>query len=117
MIGNKIEKTEGINEYNKSIDIGRSVTRGGIVVLDQLFGDEFSPSSGELSSQIHVGTGGNILFQNSDDEIIPYLNVTSGTILWVAAKKVVSSATIKNSTGQLQNYTTTATNITWHGGK
>lgn len=83
--------------------IGIVDTRGGIITVDVQLSEFFK--------KLHVGVGGDIVILGRNGNHIPYLGVSNGATLAVEGNMVASSATID---GVL--VTTTADDITWHGG-
>lgn len=109
--------TQPLDPNKQSADIGLVSTRGGGVVLDTPFSVEgVTGPDGRITSEycatVHTGTGGDILFVSEDDTINPYFNTAPSQVLVVKAKAVATAATINGVPR-----TTTATDMTWHGGQ
>jgi hypothetical protein len=94
---NKVPPTERTNR------IGDVCTRGGIITLDQ--------EVPEFFKELHVGGTGDLIVLGIDGNYIPYKGLLAGAFVKVLGNKVVSAATVDGVA-----MTTTATNITWHGG-
>lgn len=89
--------------------IGVPITRGGIISVGTVVTD--SNGAPEFFKLLHVGNGGNLLVQGKDGSVIPFLGLLNGDWIPVVGDLVLASATIGGTP-----YTTTCTNITWHGG-
>lgn len=83
--------------------IGVVITRGGIITNDVQVSEFFK--------LLHIGTAGDVIVKGKDGSNIPFLNCLNGDWIPVMGNMVVSAATIDGVP-----VTTTATDITWHGG-
>lgn len=96
-------EAEAISPQTRTEDIGVVIKSGGIITNDAILTQYFK--------LLHIGTGGNLLVRGIDGNIIPFFGLLSGDWVPVLGNQVVSAATIDGSP-----YTTTATDVTWHGG-
>jgi hypothetical protein len=83
--------------------IGAPITRGGIITP----GTQIS----EFFKLLHVGLGGDLVVLGKDGSYIPFLGLLDGDWVPVVGNMVAVSATVD---GVL--VTTSADDITWHGG-
>lgn len=103
--------TQAINPRNRAEQIGMAITRGNEVVIDQKFRTE-NGTFDEFCKLIGIGGAGNVLVENADGEIIPFLAHEPGDFIPVVGARVVAAHTFPN----LGALTTTATNLVWYGG-
>ena len=96
-------QTTKFDPKTPSNEIGAPATRGGLITIDQPLAEYFK--------LLHVQNGGNVLILGMDNQVIPYLGISSDSWIWAAGYAVVSSATVDGSA-----LTTTASNIQWYGG-
>lgn len=89
--------------------VGAVITRGGIITVDTPVTDV--NGAPEFFKIIHIGVGGNLLVRGKNGTIIPFLGLLNGDYVPVLGDMIVSTATIGGV-----GYSTTCTNITWHGG-
>jgi hypothetical protein len=83
--------------------IGAPITRGGIITADVQVQEFFK--------LLHIGLAGDLVVLGKDGNYIPFYGLLNGDWVPVVGNMVAGSATIG---GVL--VTTTASNITWHGG-
>lgn len=87
----------------RSNRIGMPITRGGIITNDVQVQEFFK--------LLHIGTAGDLIVLGKNGSYIPFFNLLNGDWVPVVGNMVVSAATIDGVA-----CTTTATDITWHGG-
>lgn len=123
-----IDKKEvyGVNGEKASSNIGVFVKRGGVILsavqnnLDKLLYNYQGRQ--QYFKIIHVGTGGNLVYLNADNQPDVFFNVPDGGFLPLHGSKVLTSAEIfsYDSSGAVLSsevVSTTCLNITWHGGE
>jgi len=101
-----------IDPRSRTNEFGASVTMGGVITVDIPFtqlGDTSNIS--RVSKDIMIGTGGDLFIRGVDGLVIPYFGIPSGKLLPIKGTLVYSSVTVGATT-----FTTTATDMTWHGG-
>lgn len=97
------QETSKFNPKTPTKDIGAVATRGGLITIDTPLAEYFK--------LLHIQTGGNVLILGMDNQVIPYLGISSDSWIWAVGYAVVSAATVDG-----QALTTTASNIQWYGG-
>ncbi len=103
--------TQPINPRNRAEQIGMVITRGNEVVV----GSNFRVENGtfdEFCKLIGIGGAGNVLVENADGEVIPFIAQEAGDYIPVIGVKVVAAHTFPT----LGPLTTTATELVWYGG-
>lgn len=83
--------------------IGASITRGGIITEDVQVTEFFK--------LLHIGIAGDLIVLGKDGSYIPFYGLLNGDWVPVVGNMVVSAATVDGVP-----MTTTADEITWHGG-
>lgn len=83
--------------------IGIPITRGGIITEDSQLTEFFK--------LLHIGVGGDLIVLGKDGSYIPFYGLLNGDWVPVIGNMVVSAATVDGV-----SMTTTADDITWHGG-
>lgn len=83
--------------------IGMPITRGGIITADVQLTEFFK--------LLHIGQAGDLIVLGKDGRYIPFFGLLDGDWVPVVGNMVVSAATVDGVP-----MTTTATDITWHGG-
>lgn len=96
LTANKLSPQERTNR------IGAAITRGGIITEDV---------ETEYFKWLHIGIGGDLIVLGIDGNYIPFYGLLNGDWIPVVGNMVVSAATVDGVA-----MTTSATNITWHGG-
>lgn len=101
-----------INAKALNKELGRHFYDGKRVFIDAFF---IGADNVTLiySSWIHVGTGGNIVFEQKDGATGVILNAVSGEWIPLVARRILSSGTPADGGPSV---VTTATNMTYHGG-
>jgi len=83
--------------------IGMAITRGGIITNDVQVSEFFK--------LLHIGVAGDVIVLGKDGNHIPFRGCLNGDWIFVVGNMCVASATVDGVP-----LTTSATNITWHGG-
>ena len=83
--------------------IGMPITRGGIITPDVQVSEFFK--------LLHIGVSGDLIVLGKDGSYIPFFGLLDGDWVPVVGNMVVASATVDGVA-----MTTTADDITWHGG-
>lgn len=83
--------------------IGMPITRGGIITEDVQISEFFK--------LLHIGTAGDLIVLGKDGSYIPFFGLLNGDWVPVVGNMVVSAATVDGVA-----MTTSASEITWHGG-
>lgn len=83
--------------------IGIPITRGGIITEDSQLTEFFK--------LLHIGVGGDLIVLGKDGSYIPFYGLLNGDWVPVIGNMVVSAATVDGV-----SMTTSASDITWHGG-
>lgn len=92
-------KINDVNPEMPSVELGPWIRNGDNVVLDTVLPQFFK--------FLHIGTGGDVMVQGQDGEVIPFKGILDGEWIPVIGNSVLST-TAKGDT--------TALNITFHGG-
>ena len=92
-----------VSPETRTESIGVVIKTGGIITND-------TPTT-EYFKLLHIGTAGDALVRGIDGNIIPFLGMLSGDWIPVLGNEVVGAATVDGIA-----CTTTASDITWHGG-
>lgn len=96
-------EAEAISPQTRTEDIGVVIKSSGIITNDAIVPQYFK--------LLHIGTGGDLLVRGVDGNINPFFGLLSGDWVPILGNQVVSAATVDGVA-----CTTTATDVTWHGG-
>lgn len=107
-----------LEQIAKPIDASRNASDQGVIakthgvaILDQVF-TQTDDTVPQLSTTLHIGTGGTVVFEGPDGKPGVYIGVSNDRLLGVVASRILTSATVNGTL-----YATTAADITWHGGQ
>jgi hypothetical protein len=100
--------TQKIDPNSPTGTIGGMATRGGVITLNTFITN--AGGGKEMFKWLHIGTAGNIVIEGIDGNVMVAFNAFRG--LYIGGFRVLTSGVVDGNT-----YTTTAANITWHGGK
>ena len=95
--------TDKLPRQERANRIGAPITRGGIITEDVQVQEFFK--------LLHIGGAGDLIVLGKDGSYIPFFGLLDGDWVPVVGNMVVAAATVDGVP-----MTTSATNITWHGG-
>ena len=98
-----------VNPAAPSNEIGLAAKRGGLVSYDAMTADVQLP---ETAAYFHVGDGGDLIVEDLEGNPHPIFGLLDGDYFIAPSNKVLYQAIISGVPR-----TTTATQITWHGGQ